>query len=133
MHALMANGKDSMQEVIQVLKCQACGKNSCLVVERGSNNLPMNCSICSKFDPTYSQPNNTFFVSFCGHFSKNILRIKTLKTKKPLRNEQVLAKATGIDPSASKFWGTEFQTRLGLERLWKRTFLRDFCYLKGAY
>ena len=42
-----------------------------------------------------------------------------------------LAGATGIAPSASNFGGTDFQTRLGLERLLKRAFLRDFCFLKG--
>ena len=43
----------------------------------------------------------------------------------------VLAGATGIAPSASKFGGTDFQLRLGLERLLIRAFWRDFCFLKG--
>lgn len=43
------------------------------------------------------------------------------------------AGATGIAPSASKFGGTDFQTRMGLERLFKRAFRRDFCFLKGFF
>jgi len=42
-----------------------------------------------------------------------------------------LAGATGIAPSASKFGGTDFQSTQRLERLLKRAFWLDFCFLKG--
>jgi hypothetical protein len=44
-----------------------------------------------------------------------------------------LAGATGIAPCASKFGGTDFQARFELERLWKRAFRRDLCFLKGFF
>jgi hypothetical protein len=60
--------------------------------------------------------------------------IKLVKNKNLLifRADFCLAGATGIAPSASNFGGTDFQVRLGLERLLKRAFMRDFCFLKGV-
>ncbi len=56
-----------------------------------------------------------------------------LKTKNLLKIEQIsVSSATGIAPSASNFGGKEYQTKLGLERLLKRAFMRDFCFLKGV-